>query len=287
MSYQLKEVTVIGTGIMGLGIVQVFSQKTKCKVNILSRKQESLENAMKKIENTLDKLDKKGRLEENKEDIIARINPVINIEEAFSNTDLVIESVIERIDVKEKNFKNADRFSPPNAILATNTSSFSITQIASFTQRPEKVVGMHFFNPAPVLKLVEIVRGNKTSDETVNIIKRICEEIGKEPVICKKDSPAFIVNRILFPALNEAASLVEEGVADPEDIDKAVKLGLNWPMGPIELLDLIGIDTTVEILNSLSGRLNESKYRPSSLLVRMVKVRNLGRKTKNGFYKYD
>jgi len=127
MSYQLKEVTVIGTGIMGLGIVQVFSQKTKCKVNILSRKQESLENAMKKIENTLDKLDKKGRLEENKEDIIARINPVINIEEAFSNTDLVIESVTERIDVKEKNFKNADRFSPPNAILATNTSSFSIT----------------------------------------------------------------------------------------------------------------------------------------------------------------
>ncbi len=287
MSYQLKEVTVIGTGIMGLGIVQVFSQKTKCKVNILSRKQESLENAMKKIENTLDKLEKKGRLEESKEDIIARINPVIDIEEAFSNTDLVIESVTERIDVKEKNFKNADRFSPPNAILATNTSSFSITQIASFTQRPEKVVGMHFFNPAPVLKLVEIVRGNKTSDETVNIIKRICKGIGKEPVICKKDSPAFIVNRILFPALNEAASLVEEGVADPEDIDKAVKLGLNWPMGPIELLDLIGIDTTVEILNSLSGRLNESKYRPSSLLVRMVKVRNLGRKTKNGFYKYD
>ncbi|RLG00753.1 3-hydroxyacyl-CoA dehydrogenase, partial [Thermococci archaeon] len=150
MSYQLKEVTVIGTGIMGLGIVQVFSQKTKCKVNMLSRKQESLENAMKKIENTLDKLEKKGRLEESKEDIIARINPVIDIEEAFSNTDLVIESVIERIDVKEKNFKNADRFSPPNAILATNTSSFSITQIASFTQRPEKVVGMHFFNPAPI-----------------------------------------------------------------------------------------------------------------------------------------
>lgn len=287
MSYQLKEVTVIGTGIMGLGIVQVFSQKTKCKVNILSRKQESLENAMKKIENTLDKLEKKGRLEESKEDIIARINPVIDIEEAFSNTDLVIESVIERIDVKEKNFKNADRFSPPNAILATNTSSFSITQIASFTQRPEKVVGMHFFNPAPILKLVEIVRGAKTSDETVEIVKEICKGIGKEPVICKKDSPAFIVNRILFPALNEAANLVEEDIADPRDIDKAVKLGLNWPMGPIELLDLIGIDTTVEILNSLSGRLNESKYRPSSLLVRMVKVRNLGRKTKNGFYKYD
>lgn len=287
MSYQLKEVTVIGTGIMGLGIVQVFSQKTKCKVNILSRKQKSLEIAMKKIENTLDKLYKKGRLEENKEDIIARINPVIDIEEAFSGTDLVIESVIEKIDAKEKNFKNADRFSPPNAILATNTSSFSITQIASFTQRPEKVIGMHFFNPAPVLKLVEIVRGTETSDETVNIVKNICKEIGKEPVICKKDSPAFIVNRILFPALNEAASLVEEGVADPEDIDRAVKLGLNWPMGAIELLDLIGIDITVEILNSLSKKLNEPKYKPSSLLVRMARAGKLGRKTKNGFYKYD
>jgi len=286
MSYQLKEVTVIGTGIMGLGIVQVFSQKTKCKVNMLSRKQESLENAMKKIENTLDKLDKKGRLEENKEDIIARINPVINIEEAFSNTDLVIESVTERIDVKEKNFKNADRFSPPNAILATNTSSFSITQIASFTQRPEKVVGMHFFNPAPILKLVEIVRGAKTSDETVEIVKEICKVIGKEPVICKKDSPGFIVNRILFPALNEAANLVEEDIADPRDIDKAVKLGLNWPMGPIKLLDLIGIDTAVEILNSLSQGLNKSKYKPSPLLVKMAKVGDLGRKTKKGFYKY-
>jgi len=286
MSYQLKEVTVIGTGIMGLGIVQVFSQKTKCKVNMLSRKQESLENAMKKIENTLDKLEKKGRLEESKEDIIARINPVIDIEEAFSNTDLVIESVIERIDVKEKNFKNADRFSPPNAILATNTSSFSITQIASFTQRPEKVVGMHFFNPAPILKLVEIVRGAKTSDETVEIVKEICKVIGKEPVICKKDSPGFIVNRILFPALNEAANLVEEDIADPRDIDKAVKLGLNWPMGPIELLDLIGIDTAVEILNSLSQGLNKSKYKPSPLLVKMAKVGDLGRKTKKGFYKY-
>ena len=286
MSYQLKEVTVIGTGIMGLGIVQVFSQKTKCKVNMLSRKQESLENAMKKIENTLDKLEKKGRLEESKEDIIARINPVIDIEEAFSNTDLVIESVIERIDVKEKNFKNADRFSPPNAILATNTSSFSITQIASFTQRPEKVVGMHFFNPAPILKLVEIVRGAKTSDETVEIVKEICKVIGKEPVICKKDSPGFIVNRILFPALNEAANLVEEDIADPRDIDKAVKLGLNWPMGPIKLLDLIGIDTAVEILNSLSQGLNKSKYKPSPLLVKMAKVGDLGRKTKKGFYKY-
>ncbi|RLG01248.1 3-hydroxybutyryl-CoA dehydrogenase [Thermococci archaeon] len=285
--YKIKKVLVVGAGVMGHGIAQIFSQYYKCDVYLLDIKEEFLERGINHIKNNLEKLVDRGELEEDEKDnILHRIRPTTDIKEAYKDVDLMIEAVIEKINVKKSIFETADKLTPPDAILATNTSSFSITQIASFTQRPEKVVGMHFFNPAPILKLVEIVRGAKTSDETVEIVKEICKVIGKEPVICKKDSPGFIVNRILFPALNEAANLVEEDIADPRDIDKAVKLGLNWPMGPIELLDLIGIDTAVEILNSLSQGLNKSKYKPSPLLVKMAKVGDLGRKTKKGFYKY-
>jgi 3-hydroxybutyryl-CoA dehydrogenase len=196
---------------------------------------------------------------------------------------LTIEAVPENIELKKATFKDVDSYAPPHAIIASNTSSVSITEMASATKRPERVCGMHFFNPPQLMKLIEITKGAKTSDETVQTIMAVAKKMEKETVLVKKDSPGFIVNRILIPALNEAVALYWEGVADRDDIDKAIKLGLNWPMGPLMLLDYIGLDTTLAISDVLTKEL-DPKFHPTTGLKQLVRAQMLGRKTGKGFY---
>jgi 3-hydroxybutyryl-CoA dehydrogenase len=217
-------------------------------------------------------------------EVLARIHPMLDLKEAVADADLIIEAVPEKVELKKNVFTEVDRHAKPEAIIVSNTSSISITELASATHRPERVCGMHFFNPPQLMKLIEIIRGAKTSDETVNVIVDVSKRMGKEPVIVKKDSPGFIVNRVLIPALNEAMFLVHEGIADPEDIDKAITLGLNWPMGPLKLLDYVGLDTTLSIMEVFQRELGDPKYRPCPLLKQMIRAGLLGRKTGEGFY---
>ncbi|MFB0514665.1 MAG: 3-hydroxyacyl-CoA dehydrogenase family protein, partial [Candidatus Bathyarchaeia archaeon] len=241
---EIKKVAVLGAGLMGHGIAQVSAQVAKYEVNLRDIKQVFIDNGMKMINNSLQRFLKKGVITEAEvKEVLARIHPMLDMKEAVADADLIIEAVPEKVEIKKSVFAEVDRFAKPEVIIASNTSSISITEIASATNRPEKVCGMHFFNPPQLMKLIEIIRGARTSDETVNIIVEASKKMGKETVIVKKDSPGFIVNRILIPALNEAIFLVHEGIADPEDIDKAITLGLNWPMGPLKLLDYLGLDT--------------------------------------------
>jgi 3-hydroxybutyryl-CoA dehydrogenase len=281
---KITKIAVLGAGLMGHGITQVAAQVGKYDVHMRDIEQRFIDNGMNMIRGSLQKFVSKGQITEAQmNEILTRIHPTLDLKEATENADLIIEAVPENIELKKATFKDADKYAPPHAIIASNTSSVSITELASATKRPEKVAGMHFFNPPQLMKLVEIIRGKQSSDETIQTIMEVAKKMEKETVLVKKDCPGFIVNRILIPALNEAVALQWEDIATKEDIDKAIKLGLNWPMGPLTLLDYIGADTTMAIAEVLQRELDE-KFHPHPGLKQMVKANLLGRKTGKGFY---
>jgi len=285
---EMRKVAVLGAGLMGHGIAQVAAQLAKYEVNLRDVKQEFLDNGMKMIRDSLKKFVDKGKIsEEEMSETLDRIHLTIDLKEAVADADLIIEAVPENVGIKKSVFVEVEKFAGRNAIIVSNTSSISINELASAMHRPERFCGLHFFNPPQLMKLVEVVRGTETSDETVDVVVEAAKKMGKEPVVVKKDSPGFIVNRILIPALNEALYLVWEGVADRDEIDKAVRLGLNWPMGPLTLLDSVGLDTALAILEIFQSELGDVKYRPCPLLAQMVKAGLLGRKTGKGFYDWE
>lgn len=281
---EIARVAVLGAGLMGHGIAQVAAQVARSEVYITDVKQEFLHKGLEMIDDSLGRFVRKGELSESERtEVKNRIHATLSLKEALRDADLVIEAAPEKAQLKRRLFSEVDEIAPQRTIVASNTSSISITLLAKATKRPEKFCGIHFFNPPQLMKLVEIVRGEKTSDETIQTVKSFTEKMGKEPVVVK-DTPGFVVNRILVPALNEAVFLVQEGVAEPADIDKAIKLGLNWPVGPLRLLDYIGLDTTLSIADVLSEKIDDQKYKASSLLRQMVRKGLLGRKTGKGFY---
>jgi 3-hydroxybutyryl-CoA dehydrogenase len=281
---EIKRITVLGAGLMGHGITQVAAQVGKYEVCMRDIEQKFVDSGMNMIRESLQRFVKKGQLTEAQmNEILGRIHPTLDLKEAVSKADLIIEAAPENVEIKKSIFREVDSHAPPYAIIASNTSSVSITELASATKRPEKICGMHFFNPPQLMKLVEVIKGAKTSDETIQSILEVSRKMEKETVLVKKDCPGFIVNRILIPALNEAAELYWEGIADRDDIDKAIKLGLNWPMGPLMLLDYIGSDTTLSIAEVLTKEL-DPKFHASTGLKQMVKAQMLGRKTGKGFY---
>jgi len=285
MAPEIKTVTVLGAGLMGHGIAQVCAQTAGYDVNLLDVKQEFVDRGISMIRDSLAKFVAKGALDKAKSDeILSRVHPTLDLKAAVESSQLVIEAASEDPKLKLELYRKVSEHLPEGAILASNTSSISITLLASATKSPERVAGMHFFNPPQLMPLIEVIRGAKTSDATVESIRGAAKRMGKETVLCKKDSPGFIVNRILIQALTEATLLVSEGVADPEDIDKAVTLGLNWPMGPLKLLDYVGLDTALAISDVLMQEFQDSKYRPSPVLRQMVRAGLLGRKSGRGFY---
>ena len=283
-----SKVTVLGAGLMGHGIAQVAAQVGGYEVSLLDVKQDFLDRGLSMVKGSLMKFVAKGTLTQKQADaVFAKIHPTLNLKEAVSGSDLIIEAASEDPKLKLDLFKNVSDLIEGDAVFASNTSSISITLLGGATKHPENVCGMHFFNPPQLMPLVEIVKGRKTSEETVQFVKETSKKMGKETVLCRKDSPGFIVNRILVPALNEAVFLVQEEVADPEDIDKALKLGLNWPMGPLRLLDYVGLDTTLNITQVFINEFQDSKYRPPPLLREMVRAGLLGRKSGKGFYDWS
>ena len=280
---EVKKIAVLGAGLMGHGICQVAAQ-SGFQVWLRDIEQRFVDNGMQMIRKSLSRFESKGKLtHEQVAEILSRIHPTLSLEEAVKDADLIVEAVPEKPEIKLPVFKDADKYAPSHAIIASNTSSISITQLGAITKRPERVCGMHFFNPPQLMRLVEVIRGIKTSDETIQTVLDTAHKLGKETVLVKKDSPGFIVNRILIPALNEAVALYWEGVADRDDIDKAIKLGLNWPMGPLMLLDYIGADTTLSIAEVLTQGI-DPKFHPTAGLKQMVRANLLGRKTGKGFY---
>ncbi len=282
----MENIAVIGSGTMGNGIAHVFAQNNH-KVTLIDISNDALIKAMGMITKNLERQVKKGRLDpEGKTTTIGNIITTTSLPDGVKNADLIVEAATENLDLKLQIFKEIDKNSPPSAILASNTSSISITKIASVTQRPEKVIGMHFMNPVPVMKLVEIIRGYDTSDATMKTIMDKSAAIGKSPVEVN-DYPGFIANRILMPMINEAIYSLHENVAGVEEIDTVMKLGMAHPMGPLQLADFIGLDVCLSILNVLYEGFGNPKYAPCPLLVNMVEAGHLGTKSGNGFYKWS
>lgn len=279
----MEKIVVLGGGTMGLDIVHVFARSGK---KVVLRVRNTNKPYMANLTKTLDKLIAKGKMDDaQKADILGNVT-VTDDMNMCADADLVIEALAEDVKVKTEIFAELDTICKPECILSTNTSSISITEIAAATKRPDRVIGMHFFNPATMMKLVEVIRGMGTSDETFKAIFDLSVEVGKDPIEVA-EAPGYVVNRILFPMINEAIGLLEMGVASAEDIDKAMKLGANHPIGPLALADLVGLDISLAIMDTIYNETCDSKYRACILLRKMVRSGNLGRKTGKGFYDYS
>jgi 3-hydroxybutyryl-CoA dehydrogenase len=281
----IKTVGVIGAGTMGNGIAQVFAQ-SGFTVRLHDAAAPAIDKALKTIDKSLAKFVEKGKLTaENRDATLGRLSAAHTLD-AFADADYVVEAVVEQLEVKRAIFRDLDRITRPDVILTSNTSSISITTIGAATTRPDKVLGMHFMNPVPLMTLVELIRGQATSDESMGIASELCRTLGKTPLEAA-DYPGFIANRILMPMINEAIYCVMEGVGTPEAIDGVMKLGMNHPMGPLTLADFIGLDVCLAIMGVLHDGLGDPKYRPCPLLRRMVAAGHLGKKSGRGFYVYS
>jgi 3-hydroxybutyryl-CoA dehydrogenase len=282
----MKNIVVIGAGTMGNGIAHTFAQ-SGYKVSLVDVKQENLDKALKTITTNLDRIIAKGNLTEaEKTNTLGNITTFNDLKDAAPNADLIVEAATENLDLKLRIFAQMDELSPSHCILATNTSSISITQIAAATKRPDKVIGMHFMNPVPIMKLVEIIKGYSTSKETFDVIFELSKNLGKVPTEVN-DYPGFVANRILMPMINEAIETLYNGVAGVEEIDTVMKLGMAHPMGPLQLADFIGLDVCLAILNVMYDGFKNPKYAPNPLLVNMVMAGKKGVKSGEGFYDYS
>lgn len=281
----MKNISVIGAGTMGNGIAHVFAQNGY-KVNLIDVSENSLEKAIKTISKNLDRMVAKEKITSlNKDKTLQNLSVFSDLKNGIKEADLVIEAATENLVTKLSIFKTIDNYSPENCILATNTSSISITKIAANTSRPDKVIGMHFMNPVPIMKLIEVIKGYSTSQATIDSIMILSKEIGKSPVEVN-DFPGFVANKILMPMINEAIITLNEGVAGAEEIDTVMKLGMAHPMGPLQLADFIGLDVCLAILKVLQDGFGTDKYAPSPLLVNMVTAGKLGVKSGEGFYSW-
>lgn len=281
----IKKIGVLGAGSMGGGIAHLAAMKG-FEVVLCDVEQRFVDGAIKRITGFMDKsVEKQKMTVDDKEAVLKRFTTTTNMED-FASVDLVIEAIFEDMAIKKSAFEKLDKVCRPEVILATNTSSMSITTIASVTSRPEKVAGMHFFNPPLIMRLVEVIRGYYTSDETVQFLSEVSKAMGKTPVEVKKDTPGFIVNRVMMPQFLEAIRIVEEGIATPEDVDTAVTLGLNYPMGPFQLMDFTGVEISVHVADYFFSETKDMKWNPPQAIKALVRAGRLGKKTGAGWYDY-